>query len=276
MNIHEAIQWGKTELQNISTPSLDTELLLAFVLNTSREFLFVHEKTDLSTSEFKTFTTHIAKRKTHYPLAYILEKKEFFGREFFVSEDCLIPRPETEELIELARNEIQKHQSKILIDIGTGSGCIAITLAKIFPSLQILATDISEKTLQIAKKNAKTLEVSIEFILSDLLSNISSPIDIVLANLPYVPASSPLSKEVQQEPALALFGGNDGLTLYKKLWEQMIQKNISNGIFEIDRTHTHKIPLILEQYLHFFSYEILQDITGHTRFLRLRSSMKNR
>lgn len=197
------------------------------------------------------------------PKAYQDGRIDFYGRDFIVTPDVLIPRPETEQIIDevltLAgkpylpgvkptKNKIKK--SPIILDVGTGSGCIAITVEKELPDADVYASDISEEALKIAKTNAKNLEANINFIKSDLLSQIDIKPDVLIANLPYVdPEWDWLDKEaLSYEPSLALYAKDHGLSLIKKLIEQAGAKNIEYIILESDPSQHDEIIAFAKQY----------------------------
>lgn len=206
----------------VATARLDSLLILEHVLVTPRVTLLSHPETDLPATTIVKLDTALQHRLSGVPIAYIQNKKEFYGRDFIVDEHVLIPRPETESIIELVKS-LPEEAPKIL-DIGTGSGCIAITLALEIPTSKIMASDISEDALIIAKHNAKALGAQVTFKHADLLQNLSSKhFDIICANLPYVPDSLITSKEITKEPALALFSGADGLEHYKKFFVQIAE-----------------------------------------------------
>lgn len=193
MTIKDALLYGTSKLKHISkTHKLDTELILAFVLKKSKEFLFAKPEHKLSQTQINHFKRLILGRENHKPIAYIIGHKEFFGLDFFVNQKVLIPRPETEVLVEKTFKFIDKlyairHMPLAILDLGTGSGCIAVAIAKnIKCPAKIFASDISKDALRIAKKNAMHHRVIIKFIQSDLLKNITEKPDIITANLPYI------------------------------------------------------------------------------------------
>ncbi len=256
-SIKKILSESEINLKHISSsPALDTEVLLRHVLKKNKAFLFTHPEYILKKSEQKKFEHMLARRKQHEPIAYILGKKEFYGRNFFVDKTVLIPRPRTEHLIE----EALKEPSDIYLDVGTGSGCIIITLCKeIFKNhpkkkhLPIfLATDISNKSLKIAKKNAKLHKVKkyIQFYKGDLLlptvvADNYSPLQniCIIANLPYISPKKykTLAKDIRYyEPRLALLAKDHGLFYYKKLFRKIKKKSFIENfskircIFEIE------------------------------------------
>jgi release factor glutamine methyltransferase len=249
---------------------LDIELIIAYVLKKDRIFVMTHPEYTLNKNSFIQINSFCKKRASGYPLAYIIETKEFYGRNFIVNKNTLIPRPETELMIDKIISFITTHQlhNICIVDIGTGSGIIAITLAKEFAKLNITpsiyAIDISTDALSIAKQNATTYDVTdkITFYKSDLLKNISLQTSlqnkncsniIFAANLPYVDSSTKIdlvkNKESQSliyEPKLALWSDDFGLSHYKKLIIQTIpfKKNIIS-FYEIDP----KQSMYLTQYI---------------------------
>lgn len=217
---------------------LVSDLLLCHVLECSRESLLVRRHDTISGNHARRFFSLIDKARSGIPVAYILKRKEFFGLDFFVDERVLIPRPETELLVEEALKICRttsvgslRLPAFSIADIGTGSACIAISLTKnladVFPNVCFLATDISSDALEVARENVSRhgLTRDIHLIQSDLLSEISHiPLDMIVANLPYIGERENrfISEDVERtEPHAALFGGSDGLQLYQRLFEQI-------------------------------------------------------
>jgi len=205
------------------------------------------------------------------PLAYITGKQSFFGREFLVSPSVLIPRPETELLVELAINKTGHFTAPIdIVDIGTGSGCIAITLAKEIPNAKVLATDISFSVLKIAAKNARIHNVSnfVNFIHCDLMNGINARFNIICANLPYIPAET-LERlpDLRFEPASALHGGQDGMHLITRLVKHLHQLSKPNcvALFEIEETQDDRFLALSHSLYPLASIKIMKDLSGHNR-----------
>lgn len=244
VDIQQALKYGSINLKNKSDSSaLDAEILLSFTLKKDRAFLFTYPEKELTKQQWQKYKKLIAQRKKHKPIAYITHHKEFYGLDFYVDKRVLIPRPETENLIEEVINFI-KHQPQTtnhqlqttILDVGTGSGCIAIALAKNLPKAKIYAIDISKKAIAVAKINAKKHKVlsQIKFIKSNLLNRLPKTIkfNVIVVNLPY------LSKKEWQntvldikkyEPKLALVGGENGNEIYKKFFLQAKQYLKPNG-----------------------------------------------
>lgn len=217
---------GQLEQAKISTPRLDALVLLSDELGHDKSWVIAHPEYVLQRSEIKNLSTKIAQRCQHIPLAYIREKTEFYGREFTVSHDVLVPRPESESMIELLIQHLAPRTSPTIIDIGTGSGVLAITAALTYPQAEVVATDIAGSALAVAQANAEHYQIAIHFMQGNLLQAVDtvrfglSPL-VFLANLPYVPDNYPINKAAAHEPPLALFAGSDGLVLYKKLCAQI-------------------------------------------------------
>lgn len=214
-------------------PYLDALLLMEHSLNIDRAHLMAHLDKALSAAQAAKFKRLVVRRFKGEPVAYILGKKEFYGLELRVTPDVLIPRPETEDLVEFAIKDAQEAEK--LLDVGTGSGAIAIAVAKTRPDLEITASDISAAALKVAKYNATRHSVNIKFIRSNLFLAIKKMgFDLVVANLPYVRDKAALSPEGMQEPAQALRGGNDGLGIYRRFFAEVCDYLSPNGYVIIE------------------------------------------
>jgi release factor glutamine methyltransferase len=210
----------------IGTARLDSLVLLSDELGRDKSWLLAHSEDILQSSELENLSTKIAQRTHHTPLAYLRGKAEFYGREFVVNEHILVPRPESEAMIELLKELVPASTATTIIDVGTGSGCLAITAKLELPQSIVFAIDIDPNCLSTAQINAKTLGAEVTLLLGDLLSPIqysSSKMrdSIVLANLPYVPENYSINTAATHEPKLALFSGKDGLGHYRKLFGQL-------------------------------------------------------
>lgn len=204
----------------VDAPRTDALVLLEDVLGKDRAWVLANDNHKLGEKDLKPVNSLTTRRKKREPLAYIRGKSEFYGREFVVSSDVLIPRPETELVVELALQNIKLKKAKI-IDIGCGCGIIGISLRLERPDWQIELADIDKKALEVAQKNCENHKIELKIIESDLLENIDAPHDMIITNLPYVPEGLVTSPEIEKEPKVALFSGSDGLDHYKKLWEQV-------------------------------------------------------
>lgn len=203
----------------VETARLDCLILLEDVLNVGRGHLLAHPEIDLTSQQQAILQNNIAKRQQHTPLAYIRGKAAFYGRDFLVSESVLVPRPESEAIITLLK-ELPLINSTTIADIGTGSGCLAITAALEIPQAIVDAYDISPDALVVAQQNATALDATVHFHVSDLLQSVKQH-DVLLANLPYVPDLFSVNEAARHEPQLALFSGADGLDHYKIFWHQI-------------------------------------------------------
>ncbi|MCA9323771.1 peptide chain release factor N(5)-glutamine methyltransferase [Candidatus Saccharibacteria bacterium] len=213
------------EKSEIPTPRLDAELLLAGCLEKDRSWLHAHPETTLNDMQIKKLAALIERRALHEPIAYIRSKQEFYGRDFLVSPHTLTPRPETETLIELALKVIQQHGIKSVADIGTGSGCIIISLALEANGPQkYTGYDISESAIKVAQKNAEKLKAEVVFEQDDITQSTKHAwrsSDLIVANLPYVPEDFHINLAATHEPDFAIFGGEDGLYYYRHLFSQL-------------------------------------------------------
>ncbi len=224
MLIKEAIRKGMISLKtnNIQEPNLKSRLLMQYILNKSRQYMLIHDNEELTNKQEKAYLENIEKMIKGVPLQHITHSQEFMKMNFYVNENVLIPRSDTEILVEEVINIAKKTNAKKILDLCTGSGAIAISLAKYIENSQITAVDISEEALRIAKLNAvnNNVEDKITFVKSDLFENIvKEKYDIIVSNPPYIKKDfmKKLDKEVQQEPYIALDGGYDGLDFYRKI-----------------------------------------------------------
>jgi release factor glutamine methyltransferase len=213
----------------IGTARLDCLVLLEDCLNTNRTQLLAHSETTLSSEQLSWLNRRIRRRAKHEPLAYIRRKTEFYGREFYIDHRVLEPRPESETIIELLKKRsaysVQRSEKNCVIDVGTGSGALAITAKLELPEAEVLATDVDSGCLQVARKNARKLSANVQFFERDLLPSLPYTLDArryaLLCNLPYVPDSFQINPAAQAEPRLAIFGGQDGLDVYRKLFTSL-------------------------------------------------------
>lgn len=266
------------------TPALDASVLIAHILNKSRTWVVAHPELTLTPENKNQLNTSLARLENGEPLPYVLGHWEFFGMDFIVTPDVLIPRPETELLVEKAIAWLNSHPARRSVaDVGTGSGVIAVSIAANVPDGKILATDISRKALQIAHQNAlkHAVDGKIEFMECDLLpdrrrKNADRPtIDLLCANLPYIPTQTMLNLPIHgREPALALDGGNDGLTLIRKLL-QIAPENLSSTsliLLEIEATLGTQALQLAHEMLPNVTIHLHQDLTGRDRLLEIECS----
>ena len=207
---------------NVDTPNLDAEVLLAHYLKKDRSWLHANSNHTLQRSDLRIVNSWIDRRCQHEPIAYITGLKEFYGRVFYVSEHTLVPRPETESIITI----LKSLSPKKIIDIGTGTGCIAVTAKLELARCRVIATDISQTALDTAKKNADSHSADITFVHSDLLSRIGQGDiegSVICANLPYLPNNYAVNKPVKHEPEIALYSGDDGLDHFRRLFSSLFK-----------------------------------------------------
>jgi release factor glutamine methyltransferase len=228
-------EWLKTATErllaaDVATARLDAIVLLSDVLHKDKAWILSHPEFELNQVILVTLDQQIERRCKHEPLAYIRGKSEFYGRDFKVTSATLQPRPETETMIDLFKkikgNELRSRGKIAVADIGTGSGCLAITVRLELPDTAVFATEINNEALGVARQNADRLKAQINFYQGNLLEPLTtvspfpSPL-VILANLPYIPNAHTINKAAMLEPKMAIFGGSDGLDLYRELFMQL-------------------------------------------------------
>ncbi|MGZ6005287.1 MAG: N5-glutamine methyltransferase family protein [Candidatus Saccharimonadales bacterium] len=220
----------KLESAGIGTARLDALVLAEDATGHDRAYLLAHPEKELANKQVSELASKLQRRQSHEPLAYIRGFTEFYGRKFIIDARVLEPRPESETMIDLFKKSAATKVAHV-IDVGTGSGALAITAKLEFPTVQVSALDIDPKCLVVAKINAKNCSVSIDFYQGDLLdplpSTISHQPSAILANLPYVPDNFTVNQAASHEPKTAIYGGPDGLDLYRQLFHQINTKNIT-------------------------------------------------
>ena len=237
MIISEWLKTATKSLKNIgiSSARLDAELILANTLRKNRTYLHAHLDEEIDPRRFDIANARLDLRLDRVPIAYILGYKEFYGRRFTVSPSVLIPRPESEDLIslflELTASEIAE---KVLIDVGTGSGCLGITAKLERSNLSVILSDISKPALNIAEKNANALNADVHIQQQSLLNGQLKPVDYIFANLPYVDKNWDVSPELQYEPDIALFAEDEGLKLILQLISQAPRCLTPEGLLFIE------------------------------------------
>jgi release factor glutamine methyltransferase len=226
MTIRETLRSAteRLELHHVSNSRLTAEVLLAHSLSVSREHLYAHDDRRLTDEEAQTLENFIYDRIGGVPLQYIVGRQEFYGRYFHVNPAVLIPRPETEYIVEAVLEARETAEQSVcppfILDIGTGSGCIAVTLALEIPDATVFAADISEAALQVARENAGSLGAKVGFVCMDMLDAVNGRFDFIVSNPPYVRRSEItwLQREVREhEPHVALFAADDELEGYRRL-----------------------------------------------------------
>lgn len=221
MKINDWLATAQAELDaaDIATARLDALVLLEDCLVRDRAFILAHSDGELTDEQLEVLASQLARRKHHEPLAYIRGKTEFYGRDFLVNSHVLEPRPESEAIIDCLKQLAPAEA--VIADIGTGSGALAITAKLELPASKVLAVDVDPKCLEVARQNATRHAVELQFMSGSLLEPLKDARpDILLCNLPYVPDDFQINKAATHEPDLALFGGPDGLDLYRQLFKQ--------------------------------------------------------
>lgn len=258
------------------TPRLDSQVLLANILKKPRSWVLAHSDTLLTKNQLDSLNQASQLLKRGIPLPYIIGHWEFYGLDFKVTKDVLIPRPETELLVDIAIKWLcENPDRRWAVDVATGSGCIAITLATKFPDLHLLATDISLEVLNIAIENAQKNSVAdrITFQQADILKLEAEPFDLICANLPYIPTAE-LSKlpVTRHEPLIAFNGGADGLELISRLLNESSSHVKPNGLIllEIEESQGEAVTSLAHEIFDDASIRIHQDPAGHDRILEIQ------
>jgi len=255
----------------IESPRLNAEHLIAHVLKMSRLELYLEFETKVNEIELAQLRDLVKRRGQGEPLQHLLGTVEFCGQTFLCDKRALVPRPETEELVELLKSQISNPKSQIL-DVGTGSGVIALSLAAKFPEAKIYAVDISEEALALAKENAARLGLSerVQFQVGNLLENLTERFDLVVANLPYVSMQDrqSVSREVLRDPEVAVFAGDKGDEFVRKLIEQAPAQLKPGGrlALEIGINQAEELAEFLRQ-KNYHDIEAKKDYSGIARFL---------
>ena len=275
MNYQQILNKASKELQhkNLKSPKLDSELILAKTLDVRREEILLNLNKKINKSDLNKFNYYLNLRGNHKPIAQIVNFKYFWKYKFFVDRNVLIPRPETELVIEKIMKILPSSSNKNILDIGTGSGCIAISLIKERPDCRITAIDKSKKAIKVAKKNAEMHQVGkkVKFLNIDVDKYFSNKYDLIVSNPPYIKNSELLSldKDVKlNEPKLALSGGSSGLEIFFKIINkcETLLKNNGKIVLEIG----HKQGKELSKYLNlngFNQTKIYKDLSGKDRCL---------
>lgn len=273
--IRDVLKIAYQQLSHIPTARLDAQLLLCHVLGVERPYLIAYNDRILTDDEKVAFEALTARRATGEPIAYILGTKYFWNLEFEVSRAVLIPRPETEHLIEAALLWAEGKGNFQAADIGTGSGAIAITVAK-HTQANMHAIDFSRDALAIAEKNAAKNQVNINFYegsLAQPLIDKGLKVDLLMANLPYIPTEDLADLEVtKHEPILALDGGEDGLDLVRELLLQVPQVCNPGALIllEIDRRQAQAVINFSEKHLSPEDTSVIKDLAGLDRIVRIQ------
>ena len=227
--IDEALAWGVERLYHaeIASERLTATLLLAHVLGVERTYVVAHGEREMTDEQVRAYKAAVERRASGEPFQYIVGKQEFYGRDFEVTPDVLIPRADTEVIVDGAKrfwSEMADRDGRWVLDLGTGSGAIAVTLAKELEGARVVATDVSAAALAVARGNAARNEAEVAIVHADLVEAFAGPFAIIATNLPYIPATvvDELQIEVRDhEPRVALVGGEDGLDLYRRFFDRL-------------------------------------------------------
>lgn len=274
MFIYEALNWASSFLREKGREEGAAEIILRYVLGVSRAQLFARLRETLSEADELRFKEMVVEHAEGKPVQYILGFEEFYGRLFTVNPSVLIPRPETEELVQGVLYRLDGEEPLEVVDVGTGSGIIAVTLKLERPTWRVTATDISKEALQTAAGNAKVLGAEVSFIHGDFLEPFigQKRFDCVVSNPPYIglmekPEIDPLVKD--QEPELALFSGEDGLDSYRAIVKQLpyVLKEKALVAFEIGESQGMAVQKLLKDRFPSARVEVVRDLNGRDRMV---------
>jgi release factor glutamine methyltransferase len=279
MKVKEILKWGHEKLIPTSESArLDAELLLAHVLNRPVTFLLAHDDEEIGFFPLRRYKKMIESRKDGMPVAYLTGHREFYGLDFEVNKSVMVPRPDTEILVDKVVDYIKSRRTAhgargtMLLDIGTGSACIPISILKNVPDIRAIATEISSSALRVAKRNIKKhkLKSRIELFDSDLLKHVPLEIFegkevIVTANLPYIPKRFAVHPSTKFEPDIALYGGDDGLDIYKRLITQLQEIKPRAIFFELFEFQAGILATKMKGY----EIKFTESLTGEARVLMM-------
>lgn len=254
---------------------IKSKILISFVTGIQKESLIAHDNEKITDKQEKIIKKHIKDLVNGKPIQYITKNQEFMKLNFFVNESVLIPRPDTEILVEEVLDIAKKQEKKVKIfDLCTGSGAIAISLAKNLPNIQVVASDISKEALKIAKVNAQKNEVNINIVQADLFDGINEKFDIIVSNPPYIKTEDikMLAKDVQNEPFIALDGGKTGLEIYKKIIKNANEFLEPNGwlCLEIGYDQKEEIIKLINETNNYNNIYSKKDLAGNDRIVVCR------
>ena len=267
----DAIAWAVETLRDTSeTPRLDAEVLLAHTLGWSRARVLSRLQETISDEMLQQFLTLILRRAAREPVAYLVGRKEFYGLEFVVDRRVLVPRPETETLVDAALEWAKQRPGPLVIaDIGTGSGCIAVALAVHLPQAHIYAIDLSSDALAVARQNVirHHVDASVTLLTGDLLAPLPQPVDLLVSNPPYTVLDEVDPGVRMHEPHLALDGGSDGLAVYRRLFAAAPSALRPGGalMLEIGATQARAVVDLARQAFPEAVIRVRQDLAGRDR-----------
>ncbi|GEL77267.1 peptide chain release factor N(5)-glutamine methyltransferase [Tenuibacillus multivorans] len=271
--VKEARVWASSFLEKQNREPRVAELMLQHLLDVDLSEFLLKQQEELSDDVWLMYESWVMEHaRTGKPLEHFTERATFYGREFWVNRDVLIPRPETEELIVAIMPHL--HAGDVVVDIGTGSGIIALTIKKEMPSVRMLATDLSERALAVAKENSEQLDAEAEFFEGNFLEPIRETgevPDVIISNPPYIPEKerSELDATVLYDPEAALFAEENGLAAYREIVEQVMQlRRLPRLVaFEIGYDQGESVPQLIKSNCPDAHVEVLQDINGKDRIV---------
>ena len=266
MRLLEALEQAIAQLKTaqVSSPVFDAQWLLIFALGATRAVLLESNRV-LNQIELETYQSWVNRRASREPLQWIIGSTEFYGLELKVQSNVLIPRPETERLVELTLERLG--ESGRVVDVGCGSGAIAIVLKSERPMLEVWATDMNPSAIALTIKNAKCLNLTIHTLETSLLNGLTPPFNVIVSNPPYLPETDLLEPEVQQEPHTALFSGLDGLNLARELVAQAPNYLTKNGFLLLELDPRNAPVLQTEMQNNGWKAWLEADLTGRNRFI---------
>jgi len=278
ISIKEALAGSNKRLKSLSESfQNDSRVILSLVLDKSQSWLLAHPEENLSPEQNSQFDKYLSELENGTPLPYLIGEWDFFRLKFKVTPDTIIPRPETELLVETALNWLKSHQDKNnLIEIGTGTGCIPISIAVNDTKVQITAVDISHAALKIAKENAHSHNVQnrISFLISDLFDKVENKYNLICSNPPYVSAQTLHDLGIfEKEPTIALDGGEDGLRIIEKILSSASAYLLPYGLIliEIESSQGEDVQKLASQHFPSADIHVKKDLAGHDRLLVIQT-----
>lgn len=277
MKLADFLQQTSPEWRGVTDSSeLDVTVLAAHLLGRSRAWVLSHGDYELTAEQLQSLTENIALYREGVPLPYLLGEWEFFGKKFIVTEATLIPRPETELMVEEVLAWLESHpQAEAALDIGTGTGCVAISIALACERVRVVASDLSLPALAVAKRNVAkyNLQERIALICASLLPPLARRFDVLCANLPYIPSQRLRALPIYgKEPTLALDGGSDGLDLYRGLLPALAAVVREDGLIacEIDSSQSLAMLAMAHRVFPQAEVSVIKDLSGQDRLLRVK------
>lgn len=281
MRINELLEIGieKLKTSQIKEPISIARRIMCFVLKKDKIYLVTNGNEEVEQSTKTEFLEAISKIQKHIPIQYITKKQEFMKMDFYVDENVLIPQPDTEIVVEEAIDIINRNKLSKVLDMCTGSGILAISIAKYTDASKITAVDISEKALEVAEKNAisNDVDTKIKFIKSDMFKNISEKFDLIISNPPYIRTDviKTLSEEVKNEPILALDGGIKGLDFYNIIAENAKKYLNENGYLVLEIGYDQKTEVVnLLEAQEYSEIRVIKDMGGNDRVIVCKNLVK--